>query len=187
MVARPHGVRGWLRVRLHDAASTALSQVNELALGDERVRHKLEAAEPDQAGYRVKLEGVGDRDQAEDLRGLAVLVERARLPGLAEDQVYVADLLGCELIDAAGQCLGTVEETYNNGAYELLIVRSPAGETLVPLVPDMIRHIDVEARRIDCDLPEGLLEVNLKPPAPGNGESLGGTTLTPPDQRGRAR
>ena len=161
VVARPHGIRGWLRISLHDANSTALSCVSEIALGKPTQRFKLCAAEKNAGAYRVFLEGINDRDQAEKWRGSPVLIERDCLPALAVDEVYVSDLLGCEVLDITGKLIGVVEKTYFSGAHELLVVQAPDGEILIPFVPSMITGIDVEARIIHCDLPEGLYEINL--------------------------
>lgn len=161
VVARPHGIRGWLRISLHDANSTALSCVKEIALGKTTQLFKLCAAEKNEGIYRVSLEGITDRDQAEKLRGAPVLIERACLPALALDEVYVSDLINCEVLDITGKSIGIVEKTYFSGAHELLVVHAPDGEILIPLVPSIITEIDVAARIIHCDLPEGLCEINL--------------------------
>lgn len=161
-VARCHGVKGWLRLRLCDQESTVLSSVSEVAVGESKQVIKLRGAERDAAGYRILLDGIEDRDGAEKLRGLPVFVERAALPAAGADQVYVADLLGCELVDQAGTKLGTVASAYPGGAYEMLVVKTLDGEALVPLVDGIITEVDVQAGRISCQLPDGLLEINRK-------------------------
>src|SRR5579883_1522017 len=106
VLARAHGVRGLVRVRLHDAGSDALDHVARVLVdGRERA---VEHASRDRDGYLLKLAGVDDRDAAEALRGRPLAVWRDDLPPLDEREVYVGDLVGCALVDAAGAPLGTV-------------------------------------------------------------------------------
>jgi 16S rRNA processing protein RimM len=164
VVARAHGVRGWVRVRLADPASESLSAVTEVALGDPGRRARLLEAEADAAGYRVRLEGIEDRDAAEALRGTPILVARGALPEPGAEEIYVADLIGCVVVDAEGRELGQVQAVHNWGAQELLAVALPDGqEALVPMVEGIVTEVDVEGRRIVCDPPEGLLDINRVP------------------------
>src|SRR5437899_2116750 len=96
VVLRAHGVRGGVRVRMHDPASEALAGVERVRVGGaERV---VERASRDKAEWLVKLAGVDDRDAAEALRGLAVEVRRADLPRLDDGEFYLADLVGYAVV-----------------------------------------------------------------------------------------
>jgi 16S rRNA processing protein RimM len=164
VVARAHGVRGWVRVRLADPGSESLSSVKEVALGDPGRRVRLLGAEADAAGYRVHIEGIEDRDAAEALRGTPILVERRALPEPEAEEIYVADLIGCVVVDLEGRELGRVRAVHNWGAQELLAVALADGEeALVPMVEGIVTEVDVEGRRIVCDPPEGLLDLNRAP------------------------
>ena len=156
-VARAHGVRGWVRVHLVDEHSTSLDHVKEVALGDVKRVVEIRGMESDSHGYRILLDGIDDRDAAELLRGKPVYVERSKLPALPDDELYVADLVGCTVVDPAGQTLGTVKDVERAGAQELLVLE---GGALIPLVDGIVTSVDLEARRIVCDPPEGLLEIN---------------------------
>jgi 16S rRNA processing protein RimM len=153
-VQRAHGVRGAVRVR---ADSDALLELDELWLDERHVR--IVSVQREREGFLVQVEGVTDRDQAEALRGAAVLVERDRLPAPAEDEVYVADLIGCRVLDTAGVALGEVVDTFFSGAHELLTVRDGEREFLLPFVDTIVTEVDVAGRRIVCDPPEGLVDL----------------------------
>lgn len=164
-VVRAHGVRGWIRVRCFHEASTALGEASRLFLDGEPQR--VEQASPERAEWLVKLAGVDDRDAAESLRGLEVALPREDLPAPDDGELYVADLVGCAVVDAAGARLGTVRAVDNYGHQELLVVDpggegEPGGELLIPFVEPIIVRVDVEARRVVCDPPEGLLELAVR-------------------------
>lgn len=171
-VVAPHGVHGWVRVRLHDPTSTALRAGLRATLRAERLPDlavEILAAEPvpGKPALRVRLAGVDDRDQAEALRGREVWLDRADLPPLREDEFYLADLLGLAVertrADGTTQPLGTVVALTSNGAQDLLEVQWRGRETwLLPVLPQFLA--DVDARRVLVDLPLGMLPDELEEP-----------------------
>jgi 16S rRNA processing protein RimM len=151
-VARAHGVRGEVRVHLHHPASTALDDVGRAWFGG--TERKILAARPTSGALLLTLEGVGDRAAAETLRGAAVEVLRSDLP-LAEGEYFLADLPGCEVVDAAGAGLGRVVEV-THGAQDILVIHDETHERLLPAVPAFVTRVDLAARRITVDPPEDL-------------------------------
>lgn len=75
---------------------------------------------------------------------------------LAEGEYFDEDLVGCTLVDPTGALLGEVVDVVHYPAQDLLVVGK--GRAFVPLVSAFVRRIDVAAKRIEVDLPEGLLE-----------------------------
>ena len=183
VVARAHGVQGWVRVRLSDPDSESLSSLKEVALGEPGRRVRLLGAEADAAGYRVHFEGIEDRDAAEALRGTRILVARTALPEPEEEEIYVADLIGCIVIDLEGRELGQVRAVHNWGAHELLALALADGEeALVPMVEGIVTEVDVEGRRIVCDPPEGLLDLNR-----GGSQGAGGRPKAKKEAKAKAK
>jgi 16S rRNA processing protein RimM len=153
-VARAHGIRGEVRVHLHNPASTALDGVEVLWLGAREYR--IESARPVAGAYLVALAGVPDRNAAEALRGRPVSVARGDLE-LEEGEVLLADLVGCrvELLD--GSDWGTVS-ALELGAQDRLVIRQGDIERLLPVVDAFVIEIDVDGRRIVVDPPADLPE-----------------------------
>ena len=111
----------------------------------------------------VGFEGVTTVEEAEALRGTELRIpEEARMV-LGPGEYYLYDLVGCEVRTTTGVELGRVQSVYTGAGGALLGVDRDGAEVLVPLVKTMVPEIDVAARRIVVDPPEGLLEVN----APG--------------------
>ncbi|MGH2736364.1 MAG: ribosome maturation factor RimM [Actinomycetota bacterium] len=105
----------------------------------------------------VKFAGVEGRAEAEGLRG-PVYVESAERRVLEEGEFWQADLVGCAVVDADGLALGEVTSVTEGAAQDLLEVATPRGSRLVPLVEAIVVTVDVEARRITVEPPEGLFE-----------------------------
>lgn len=168
-VAGAHGIRGALKVRLHDPASEALLAGVVIALVRDGVSVGERAIEHVAGGRSgellVQLVGVGDRDAAEELRGCEVQVDRAQLPALADDEYYLADLVGAlvERIDT-GEALGEVVGVTSNGAQDLLEVEwsDPEGGRhgwLLPALPGFVVDVQLggDTQKVVADVPPGFL------------------------------
>jgi 16S rRNA processing protein RimM len=101
---------------------------------------------------------------AESLSGLIVAIPRAERAALSEDEVYVGDLIGCVLVDVAGAEPVRVGEIENvdrsGGAAPLLVVHGTKGEVLVPFAKSYLRKIDLAAKRVEMELPVGLVDLS---------------------------
>lgn len=108
----------------------------------------------------LKFRGVDSIEQAQALAGCELqipLQERAPLP---RDAAYVSDLVGCSVFDR-GQQLGAIAAVeFGAGEAPLLLVKSEAGEHLIPFAAEFVESVDVERRRVALRLPPGMLEVD---------------------------
>jgi 16S rRNA processing protein RimM len=95
----------------------------------------------------LRLAGSSRREDAEELRGEALLVPFEEAPPLAEGEFWARDLVGCRVTDGERE-VGVVARMVALPSCEALEV----GELLIPLVRDAIRSVDVQARRIDVDM-----------------------------------
>ncbi len=75
---------------------------------------------------------------------------------LEPGEYFDDDLVGCAVVDCAGAALGEVVDVLHYPGQDLLVVG--ARRALIPLVAAFIRGVDVARKRIDVELPEGLLE-----------------------------
>ena len=118
-------------------------------------------------GIVLHFAGVDSISAAEELKGMVVAVPQADRAPLAADETYIGDLIGCTLVDVAGAEAVTVGEIENvdrsGGAAPLLVVRGAHGEVLIPFAKSYLRRIDLEGKRVEMALPEGLVDLN----APG--------------------
>ena len=115
-------------------------------------------------GVVLHFVGVDSISDAETLAGIIVAIPRAERAELSEDAFYVSDLVGCALVDVAGAeavAVGEIETVdRSGGAAPLLVVRGAKGEVLVPFAKSFLRKIDLEARRVEMALPEGLVDLS---------------------------
>jgi 16S rRNA processing protein RimM len=145
-IGRPHGLKGEVTVTLVTDRSERTA-AGAVLYADEQPL-VVQAARRRRNGWVVRFEGVTDIDGAEALRGVVLSAEP--LP-IADDELWVHELIGCEVRDTSGRVVGTVAEVEANPAHELLVL---ADGTLVPM-PFVVEH------RPGCvviDPPDGLLD-----------------------------
>lgn len=145
-VGRAHGLRGEVAVALSSdreerlaPGATLLVDGGALVVASSR-RH--------QDRWLVRFEGVDDRDAAEALRGTVLSAEPL---AAAEGELWVHELIGCEVRDSTGAVLGTVEAVEANPASDLLVLD---GDRLLPLT-FVVEHTPGV---VTADPPAGLWE-----------------------------
>ena len=115
-------------------------------------------------GVVLHFAGVDSISAAETLAGLIAAIPLAERAPLAEDEVYVGDLIGCALVDVAGETavlVGQIEDVDRTaGPVALLVVRGATGEILIPFAKSYLRKLDLDGKRAEMALPEGLVELN---------------------------
>jgi 16S rRNA processing protein RimM len=151
-VGAPFGVRGWVKLRSHTDPHERLLEHSNLQIGREGAWQSYRVEQRGRSGgaLTAKLAGVEDRDQAAGLRGAQVCVPRADLPQRDDKDFYRADLIGCDVVNLAGVVLGVVQHFVETPAQALMVVRGER-EYWVPAVPQHLRRVDLQARRVVVD------------------------------------
>lgn len=115
-------------------------------------------------GVVLHFAGVDSISAAEALTGLVVAIPREERAVLGEGEAYIGDLIGCTLLNVAGAEPAEVGEIgdvdLTAGPTPLLVVDGTSGEILIPYAKSYLRRLDLEARRVEMALPEGLVELN---------------------------
>jgi 16S rRNA processing protein RimM len=105
----------------------------------------------------LRVSGVDAVEDAEGLRGRLIEVPANDRPTFDEGEYYISDIEGCVVRTVAGNELGTVAEVLTPGANDVWVVRRAGRrDVLVPAIHDVVKEIDIDARVLIVDLPEGL-------------------------------
>jgi 16S rRNA processing protein RimM len=152
-IARPHGVRGEIRLKLFNKTSDVLLDQDEVLVrlkdGEEHEVSVVSARRADDA-ILMKLFSVDDRNRAEDLRGGLVCVRRKNFPAPVDGEFYTVDIIGAE-VRLSGERLGAVTEIMTYPTVETLVVRADDGEGdwEIPLTETYVGKVDTTARTVD--------------------------------------
>jgi 16S rRNA processing protein RimM len=162
VIGRAHGVKGEVKVvpetddprrfaGFKGAIAKDRSGLRELAFTSVRIQTTGKGLTP-----IVQIEGVSSREEAEALRGLGLFVPPSALP-LKEDEYFLHDLIGLDVVDEKGHVLGRVEDVLDlPAASTLLVSRGEGGDVLIPLVEEFVAEIGAD--RISVRLVEGLID-----------------------------
>jgi 16S rRNA processing protein RimM len=151
IVVAPHGVRGTLRVRATGAGRHLREGIEPIVAGR---RRRISRVRETSKGFLVDLEGVGDRSGAAAFKGEELVLDRQELDTPEEGEFYVGDLVGLTAISDAGEVVGTVEETFETAAHEILVVRKWKDVLYVPFTLEHVPEVDLDARRVVVRPPE---------------------------------
>jgi len=173
-IVRAHGIRGEVVVAVRtDEPGVRFAPGSVLPTEPpERGPLTVAAARSHSGRLIVAFEGVGDRTAAEGLRGTLLVLDSAQIPPPSDpDEFYDHELIGLDVVTAAGDPVGVVADVLHHGQ-DLLVVRREGGpgqgrpgshpqeaaEALVPFVGAIVTDVDVAARRLVIDPPPGLLD-----------------------------
>jgi 16S rRNA processing protein RimM len=165
-VARAHGNKGQVIVNLDtDFAEERFRAGQVLLVGDAARPLVIRDMRFHQGRPVVTFEGVETMNDAEALAGAELKVPASDAKALPEGTFYHYDLVGCEVRDTAGQLVGSVVKVEGTMEMSRLVVDGAGEPVLIPLVAPICVRIDVAARQIVIDPPEGLIELNDRRPA----------------------
>ena len=181
-IGRPHGIRGEVTVEVRTdepeirfavgsvlitdpTAAPAARPVSDPPPGAVQVsipqRLTIESVRWHQGRPLVHFAGVTDRDVAEVLRDVLLLVESSEIADPADpDEFRDHQLVGLTAVSPAGETLGEVVRIDHAPASDLLVLRRPGGRSaLVPFVRAIVPEVDLAGRRVVVDAPAGLLDL----------------------------
>ena len=155
-LAGAFGVRGEVRLKSFCAEPADIAGYVPLYGPDGRVFPSIEIMGQTQGALIARVEGISTKEDADALKGVPLLVDRARLPTLPPDEFYHADLIGLPVHDAGSARIGTVRAVLNHGAGDILEIAGPKGQTvLLPFTQAVVPLVDIAAGRIVADPPQG--------------------------------
>jgi len=157
-IAGSFGVQGEVRIKSFCADPSAIADYGPLFTEDGAQSYAIKLTRTVSGGLGARIAGVATKEQADALRGISLYVDRAKLPNLPDDEFYHTDLIGLAAHDTGGALIGTVQAVHNHGAGDLLEIAGAALKTtlLLPFTREVVPTVDLTAKRIVVDLPEGL-------------------------------
>lgn len=157
-IAGAFGVHGEVRLKSFAAQPEDIATYGPLSTEDGARSFDVTLTGQASNGLTARLSGIRTKEQADALRGTQLYVARSVLPSLPDDEYYHADLVGLDVFDTGGRPLGRVKSVQNHGASDLLELGIPgdSATVLLPFTRAAVPTVDLTARRIVADPPDGL-------------------------------
>jgi 16S rRNA processing protein RimM len=160
---KTQGRHGEVAAEIHsDIPGRLHAGMKILALAEDGSRRELQIDDvwPHKNWLVLKFAGVDSISSAEILIGCELQLPASERAKLEPGTFYVNDLVGCALFDR-GHEVGVVNDVrFGAGEAPLLVVGSGKNELEIPYAQVFLERVDLEHKRIEMNLPEGLLEVN---------------------------
>jgi len=156
-IARPHGVRGEMAMKILTDFPEHLADVETFYLGSHYEPLHAIRLRRVTGGILVLFDGVTSREQAERYRGALTHISLKDAVPLRDGEVYLYQIQGIRVVTEDGEELGRLADLIETGANDVYIVKNEQGEELLlPAIPDVIRNIDVAKQVMTVHLLAGL-------------------------------
>ena len=159
-IVNTFGIKGFVKVNPWVNDVTRFDNLKNVYI---KIRKELKEVEIEEVKYHknqilLKLKGVDTIEQAETYRNAILEVDRENAIPLEEGEYFIADLLESEVYTDEGEKLGILEDIYNTGSNDIYVVKNELGKSiLLPNIPEVIKEIDVENKKITVHLLKGLV------------------------------
>lgn len=164
-----HGLKGELFVVTNlDKAPPWLSEFSEFTLEykapNEDGKHESQLksftvvkARPHKKGFIVKSDEISDRNESDLYKGAVFYINKSHIETKPGEEVYLKEVEGFKVYDK-GTLVGTIIGFSTNNAQDLLVVKASEKEVEIPFVKAFVAKLDSENKKIEMDLPEGLVD-----------------------------
>ncbi len=167
-VTSPFGIKGEIKVRLETDFPDRFARCKQLCLrwpsGEGRL-FDVESTRQHKNQILLRLRGVSSIEDVDLLRNTLVQVRGADAVPLPANEFYIHDLVGCQVETAEGRVLGSLTTILRGTEQDVYVIGSGKEEILLPAVKDVVRNIDIAARKIVVTPTPGLLPEEQTPNA----------------------
>lgn len=137
-----------------------LEQVTVWMPDDRRLRLNIENQWFHKDRVILKFEGYDTMTAAQNLAGGRLVIAEADLEPLADGQFFEHHVVGSVAVTIDGLKVGRVTKVMRTGGTDVLVLESDDGrELLIPFADEICTDVDVRAKRITIDPPDGLLDL----------------------------
>lgn len=161
VLSSTHGVKGEMKVfpTTDDVKrfKKNKSYVLETPKGNQEV--KVESVKFFKQFAILKFEGFDSLDEIQPYKGCKLFVTREHAVKCAEDEYFIADLIGLQVESDEGNEIGTLTDVMQTGANDVYVVETPEGkECLFPAIKECVISVDVKAGKVVVHIMPGLLD-----------------------------
>ena len=159
-IVNTFGIKGFVKVNPWVDDVTRFEKLKNIYVN---IRKEEKVLEIEEVKYQknqilLKFKGIDTVEQAETLRNSYLKIDRKDAIPLEEGQYFIADLLESEVYSDVGIKLGILDDIYNTGSNDIYVVKQENGKSiLLPGIPDVIKEVDLENKKITVHLLKGLV------------------------------
>ena len=154
-IVNTFGIKGEVKVALYTENINNFKKGNKIYVNNKEMQ--IEKSRLQKNMLILKLKGVDNMTDAEDLRDSIITVERNKKE-LPSGTYYIADLIGLDVYTDEGNLLGKIIDIYNTGANDIYTVKNLEGkEVLLPAIKEVVKQVDLQNEKIIVHILKGLI------------------------------
>ncbi len=159
-IVNTFGIKGFVKVNPWVNDITRFDDLKKVYI---KIRKEQKEFEIEEVKYHknqvlLKLKGIDTVEMANTYRNAILEIDRKDAIPLKKGQYFIADLLESEVYSDEGEKLGVLDDIYNTGSNDIYVVKNELGKSiLLPGIPDVIKEVDIENKKIIVHLLKGLV------------------------------
>ena len=159
-VGRAHGILGEATIEVRSDDPDRRFAVGEKLQSDEHGDLIIISGRVHNGILLLGFAGYSDRNQIEKLRNTLLYAE-VDINEVREDadDYHVLQLIGCQAFLENGLLFGEVTDVINLPSQDLLAIKTPENEVLIPFVHQLVPVVDITAKRLVV-IPPNMSEVS---------------------------
>lgn len=160
VITQTHGIRGEVKVFPTTDDVNRFKKLKKVLLdtGKETLPLEIQSVKFLKQFVILKFKGYDDINQIERYKRCPLLVTREDAVPLEEDEYFIADMIGMEVITEDGGYFGTLKDVISTGANDVYVIScNSQDEVLIPAIKECVLDIDVKAGRMKIHLMDGLV------------------------------
>ena len=159
-VGRAHGILGEATIEVRSDDPGSRFAVGEKLQSDEHGDLTITSGRVHNGILLLGFAGYSDRNQIEKLRNTLLYAE-VDINEVREDadDYHVLQLIGCQAFLENGDLFGEVTDVINLPSQDLLAIKTPENEVLIPFVRQLVPVVDITAKRLVV-IPPNMSEVS---------------------------
>ena len=160
VIANTHGIRGEVKVFPTTDDPKRYEWLKEVLLdtGKEKLPLEISRVRFFKNLVIVKFKGIDNINDIEKYKGSDLFVTREEAVPLEEDEYYIADIIGAAVYTEDGEEFGILKDVLETGANLVYVIGHEGKDVLVPAIPDCVKDVDVEGKKIVVHILPGLMD-----------------------------
>lgn len=145
-ILRPQGIKGEVKIEPFTDDNRRFETLKSVDINGQSFEVSSVAVR--QNGVFLSFKGVADRNAAEELRGKELSVLRTQAVKLPKDRYFIADLIGCTVVDNLGEVIGILSQIWQHGAADVYEIALKKGNIMFPALKSVLENVDILNKQI---------------------------------------
>ncbi len=160
-ILKPHGIKGSVKAEIITSFPEHFLDLKKVYvdLENQKQAYSIQEVRLSNRFVFLKFSEINSIEEAETLRNAFIYIAEEDLMPLNEDEYYIHDLIGMQVVDENGTLIGTIKDVWTYTANDVYVLQTAQGEEkLIPAIKSVVKAVDREQKTMVIHVMEGLLD-----------------------------